>query len=78
MLNGRVIPWLEEQDVRILRVLTDRGTEYCGAREQHGYELYLAIEDMDYFRTKARHPLNQWNLRKVSPDYPERILCHSF
>nr|WP_155117459.1 hypothetical protein [Neochlamydia sp. EPS4] len=61
-----------------MRVLTDRGTEYCGAREQHEYELYLAIEDMDHSRTKACYSLNQWNLRKVSSNPPERILCHSF
>jgi transposase InsO family protein len=56
MLNDRVIPWFEEQDVRALRILTDRGTEYCGAREHHEYELYLAIEDIDHSRTKAKHP----------------------
>ena len=42
--------------MRILRVLTDRGTEYCGAREHHEYELYLTIEDVDHTKTKARHP----------------------
>lgn len=56
MLNDKVVPWFDEQDVRVLRVLTDRGTEYCGAREHHEYELYLAIEDIDHSRTKAKHP----------------------
>jgi len=56
MLNDKVIPWFDEQDVRVLRILTDRGTEYCGAREHHEYELYLAIEDVDHSRTKAKHP----------------------
>ncbi len=56
MLNDKVIPWFDEQDVRVLRALTDRGTEYCGAREHHEYELYLAIEDIDHSRTKAKHP----------------------
>jgi transposase InsO family protein len=56
MLNDKVVPWFEEQDVRVLRILTDRGTEYCGAREHHEYELYLAIEDIDHSRTKAKHP----------------------
>ena len=37
-------------------VLTDRGTEYCGNLEHHEYELYLAIEDIDHTRTKARSP----------------------
>jgi transposase InsO family protein len=55
-LNDKVIPWFEEEEVRILRVLTNRGTEYCGAREHHEYELYLTIEDIDHTKTKARHP----------------------
>jgi integrase-like protein len=37
-------------------VLTDRGTEYCGSLEHHEYELYLALEDIDPAKTKARHP----------------------
>jgi hypothetical protein len=56
MLNDRVIPFFDEQEVRLLRLLTDRGTEYCGQREHHEYQLYLAVEDIDHSRTKARHP----------------------
>ena len=56
MLNDRVIPFFDELDVRLLRVLTDRGTEYCGNREHHEYQLYLAVEDIDHSRTKAQHP----------------------
>jgi len=56
MLNDRVLPMYEESNIPLLRVLTDRGTEYCGAREHHEYQLYLAIEDIDHTRTKARHP----------------------
>lgn len=56
MLNDRVLPWYEEQGVRVLRVLTDRGTEYCGTRDHHEYELYLDIEEIDHTKTKARHP----------------------
>ena len=55
-LNDRVVPWFESQDVDLLRILTDRGSEYCGNREHHEYQLYLSIEDIDHTRTKARHP----------------------
>jgi len=55
-LNDRVIPWYDEHDVRLLRILTDRGTEYCGNRETHEYQLYLAIENIDHSKTKARSP----------------------
>jgi transposase InsO family protein len=55
LLNDRVVPLFDEHGIRLLRVLTDRGTEYCGT-EQHPYQLYLAIEDIDHTRTKARSP----------------------
>ena len=56
MLNDRVVPFYEEHDIPLLRILTDRGTEYCGNREHHEYQLYLAIEDIDHTKTKARSP----------------------
>ena len=55
-LNETVLPWFEKQEVPLLRVLTDRGTEYCGKIESHAFQLYLAIEDIDHSRTKARSP----------------------
>lgn len=56
MLNDRVLPFYEEHGIRLLRILTDRGTEYCGTRDHHEYELYLALEDIDHSKTKARSP----------------------
>ena len=56
MLNDRVVPFFDSQEVKLLRVLTDRGSEYCGNPERHEYELYLAIEDIDHSRTKAKSP----------------------
>jgi transposase InsO family protein len=56
LLNDRVLPFFEEYEIPLNRVLTDRGTEYCGAPERHDYELYLAVENIDHTRTKTRHP----------------------
>jgi transposase InsO family protein len=56
LLNDRVVPFFDEKEVRLSRVLTDRGTEYCGNPERHEYELYLAIEDIDHSRTKTKSP----------------------
>lgn len=55
-LNDRVVPFFDEQGLSLLRVLTDRGTEYCGKVEHHAYQLYLAVEDIDHTRTKANSP----------------------
>jgi len=56
ILNDRVLPFFEEHDVPLLRILTDRGTEYCGKQEHHEYQLYLGIENIDHSKTKARSP----------------------
>jgi transposase InsO family protein len=56
ILNDKVLPFYEANALPVLRILTDRGTEYCGKVEQHDYQLYLAINDIDHTKTKARHP----------------------
>src|SRR6476620_11673743 len=56
LLNDRVVPFFDEHDVKLCRMLTDRGTEYCGNPEHHDYELYLAVEDIDHTRTKTKSP----------------------
>jgi transposase InsO family protein len=56
LLNDRVIPFFDEHEIAVSRVLTDRGTEFCGRPESHQYELYLAVENIDHTRTKARSP----------------------
>jgi hypothetical protein len=52
LLNDQVLPFFEQEEIRLLRVLTDRGTEYCGTPEHHEYELYLAIEDIDHSKRR--------------------------
>ncbi len=54
MLNDRVLPFFEEHGVPLLRILTDRGSEYCGNRESHEYALYLDLENIEHTRTKAK------------------------
>jgi len=56
LLNDRVVPFFHEHGIPLNRILTDRGTEYCGNPERHEYELYLAVEDIDHTRTKAKSP----------------------
>lgn len=56
LLNDRVLPFFEESGIPLLRVLTDRGSEYCGAHDRHPYELYLGVEDIEHTRTKTKSP----------------------
>jgi transposase InsO family protein len=55
-LNDSVIPFFDEQQIPLLRILTDRGTEYCGNVEHHAFQLFIAVENIDHSKTKARHP----------------------
>ena len=56
VLNDRVLPFFDVHEIPMLRILTDRGTEFNGRPEIHEYELYLQIEGIDHSKTKVRHP----------------------
>ncbi len=56
LLNDRVLPFFAEQGMGMIRILTDRGTEFCGRPEAHDYQLYLALNDIEHTKTKVRHP----------------------
>ena len=36
-LNDKVIPFFEKENIKLHRILTDRGTEYCGKPQDHAY-----------------------------------------
>jgi len=56
MLNDRVIPFFDSHNIKVLRILTDRGTEYKGSLENHAYELFLSVEGIEHSKTKAYSP----------------------
>lgn len=56
LLNDKVLPFYEKHELPLLRILTDRGTEYCGKAETHDYQLYMAINDIEHTKTKAKSP----------------------
>jgi transposase InsO family protein len=78
MLNDRVLPFFEEHGIDLLRVLTDRGTEYCGAREHHAYELYLALEDIDHSKTKAKSPQTNGICERLHRTMQEEFYATAF
>lgn len=56
LLNDKVLPFMEDNKLPVLRILTDRGTEYCGKAETHDYQLYLALNQIDHTKTKIKSP----------------------
>lgn len=55
-LNEKVLPFFDKYGIHLIRTLTDRGTEYCGVQDQHPYELFCYLNDIEHTKTKARHP----------------------
>lgn len=55
-LNDRVLPFFEEHGLPILRILTNRGTQYFGKSETHDYQFFMAINDIEHTKTKVLSP----------------------
>ena len=48
LLNDRLLPFFSSMNMGLIRMLTDRGTEYCGRVEAHDYELYLGVNGIEH------------------------------
>jgi len=55
-ISDKVLPFFDSQDIPLLRTLKDRGTEYCGSKETHPYQLFLYLNDIEHTKTKTRSP----------------------
>ena len=77
ILNDRVLPFFEENDIPLLRVLTDRGTEYKGS-PGHEYELYLNLEGIDHSKTKVRHPQSNGICERLHRTMQEEFYAVAF
>jgi transposase InsO family protein len=78
ILNDRVLPFYEEQQIPLLRVLTDRGTEFKGKPEHHEYELYLQIEGIDHSKTQVRHPQSNGICERLHRTMQEEFYAVAF
>lgn len=78
MLNDRVLPFFEEQQIPLLRVLTDRGTEYKGRLDQHEYEMYLQIEGIEHSKTQVRHPQSNGICERLHRTIQEEFYAVAF
>lgn len=65
-LNDKVLPFYDAQGMRLLRILTDRGTEYCGRIETHPYQLFLHLSGVEHSRTKVRHPQTNGSTERLN------------
>lgn len=78
LLNDRVLPFFEQQGLPLLRILTDRGTEYKGKPEHHEYELYLNIEGIEHSKTQVRHPQSNGICERLHRTMQEEFYAVAF
>ena len=55
-MNNDVLPSFEEHDAKIEAVFSDNGREFCGRPDQHPYELFLQLEDIEHRTTRVKRP----------------------
>jgi len=77
-LNDRVLPLFDQYGMSVLRILTDRGTEYCGKMEGHPYQLFLHLNDIEHSRTKVRHPQTNGATEKLNQTIQEEFYAVAF
>jgi transposase InsO family protein len=78
LLNDRVLAFFEQHGIPLCRILTDRGTEYCGAPDRHPYELYLAVENIDHTRTKTKSPQTNGICERFNKTLLNEFYCVAF
>jgi transposase InsO family protein len=78
LLNDRVLPFFEEQNIPLLRILTDRGSEFKGKREHHEYELYLDIEGIEHTKTQVRSPQSNGICERLHRTMQEEFYAIAF
>ena len=65
-LNNKVLLFFDFENITLLRILTDRGTEYCGRIETHTYQLFLHLNGVIHSRTKVRHPQTNGSTERLN------------
>ena len=78
ILNDRVFPFFEEKQIPLLRILTDRGTEFCGSKLNHEFQLYLTIEDVEHSKTQVRRPQSNGICERFHRTIQEEFYAQAF
>lgn len=78
LLNDRVLPFFDEQMMRLLRVLTDNGREYCGSKESHAYQLFLHLNEIEHTRIRVRRPQTNGAVERLNQTVQEEFYKVAF
>ena len=83
LLEERVLPCFAAHDLRLRRVLTDRGTEFCGYVDCHPYEQFLWSCDIEHSWThgsncQSNHVCRAFHARIYREFYRDSFLSHDY
>ena len=78
LLNDRVLPFFDEQMMKVLRVLTDNGREYCGTKENHSYQLFLHLNEIEHTRIRVRRPQTNGSVERLNQTVQEEFYKVAF
>jgi transposase InsO family protein len=56
VFNDKVLPFFEEHHCPVVTVLSDNGREYCGRPDNHPFEIFLQLENIEHRTTPIRRP----------------------
>jgi transposase InsO family protein len=77
-LNSKVLPFYDELGITVLRVLTDRGSEYCGRVETHPYELFLHLNGIEHTKTRPYTPRTNGGVERLNQTIEEEFYRVAF
>lgn len=77
-LNDKVLPFFDEQEMSVLRILTDNGVEYCGRQEVHAYELFLHLNGIEHTRTRIRRPQTNGSVERLNQTIQDEFYSVAF
>jgi len=77
-LNDKVLPFFDEQGIAVLRILSDNGSEYCGRRDEHAYQLFLQLNEIEHTRIKVRHPQTNGAVERLNQTIQEEFYKVAF
>lgn len=78
LLNDKVLPFFDEYGLKLLRVLTDRGSEYSWMSEAHAYQIFLHLNDIEHSRTKVKNPQTNGATEKLNQTISEEFYKVAF
>lgn len=77
-LNDKILPYFDMDHMKVLRMLTDRGTEYGWQNLEHPYQLFLHLSGIEHSRTKARHPQTNGAVERLNQIIQDEFYAVAF